>query len=789
MHNKIKSFLGLLLIFTFGTVHADCIVTTKNFSKSSRVIYVNPTNGSDQLAKYYNYNLNNLRNPYEPKRIVAFQNINEALATRKTRNGDLTLYKTGSSWTNYDVWSKNKTAEFKVKSAEVSGYSQRQCRGENLTWVPPAVTDTQSAETAPATELSNNRDINVATTELVTPSNPTTNQVAISTLQNTTSTFRSRKSSGGSSSGGSSSGTNSQNNDLDTVTDPQQIITNSTRPSRNQPQNSVADTADLVAGVDPTIIEETGNDSDVPSVENGQNKVDPGYPEECTVYAPWENAIQTYPQDSNGWSIIKPDIETKIVYVSSSEGNDSLAETYNAMGINDPFNPGDVKAYKTIEKAYTQIREGKPDWILLKKGDRFNLNNILWLKSGKSQKSHIVFGSYGPQNAKRPIIETGSNAAIQGNKNRSYVTVVGLEFYAGGLDPTSDKFLGWDVKGGSAFSNVAGTGNYGNFVEGIHLENNRINFYRLGIVIGAAGSANNKNIVIRRNQVLNSYNSHGHSQGIFVSRLNGALIEENVFDHNGWYQQRPSDVPLNTKAYGYATFFNHNVYIENSSNLIIRRNLSSRSSSIGMKFTSNSNSETKIDAINSANILLKDNLIVEGEVGFSIGGNREFKNGYRWNNIMVNGNVLTNIGRTRPTNRNIAFNIEANDWQSGIICSNFISDTSPHLSNVSGIITKGHINNLVIANNNLINLRLNNDLEVASNVEKLTTTNNTYIANIENINFLDSYIKTESFLNYNAYIKSVLQELENNPSSYYDVSKALNYIKSKSKIEKTLFKP
>src|SRR5690606_34626121 len=136
--------------------------------------------------------------------------------------------------------------------------------------------------------------------------------------------------------------------------------------------------------------------------------------------------------------------------------------------------------------------------------------------------------------------------------------------------------------------------------------------------LGAVGNGENKNIVIRRNQILNSYSDGNHSQGMFLSRLNGTLIEENFIDHNGWFQQRPANVALNTPAKGYATYFNHNIYFENSDNLVIRKNLLSRSSSIGIKFASNSNKTTKVDTVNSSNILVENNVITEGEVGLSI---------------------------------------------------------------------------------------------------------------------------------------------------------------------------
>lgn len=764
----------LLLIFSIGAAQADCIVTTKNFSKSSRVIYVNPTNGSDQLAKIYNYNLGNQRNPYEPKSIVAFQNLNEALATRNTRNGDLVLVKTGRTWTKYDDWSQNKSSEFNKQSAQASGYSQRQCQGENLTWVPSAVTVTQPADTAPTTEFANTDDITVANTEIVTSTNTISNQVTTAP-QSPTSSTTSRRSSGGSSSGGASSGSNTPSPIPDTTSAPLQNDTFTYSRASNT-QNTLVDTPlqdEVIAELDPSLTEGVVIDEDVPPVVNESENLNQDYAAKCTADAPWRNAIHTYPQDSDGWSIIKPDIDTRIVYVSSSEGNDSLAKPYSGISITNPFNPTNIQAYKTIEKAYAQIRGGKPDWILFKKGDHFDLVDKMWLKSGKSQNAHMIFGSYGDVSAKRPIIDSNTSSVIQGIKDPSYITIIGIEFYASGRDPSSHKFVDWG-KGPSAIASVAGKAS-----NGFHFENNKFSFYGGAIILGGIENGKNKNIVIRRNQILNSYSAGNHSQGMFLSRLSGALIEENFIDHNGWYQQRPANVAMNSSAKGYATFFNHNIYFENSDNLVVRKNLLSRSSSIGIKFASNSNTNTKIDTVNSSNILIESNVITEGEVGLSIGGNTDYNNGYRWDNIQVNNNILTNIGRTRPTNRNIAFNIEVNDWKSGHVCSNLLLDKEDKtLTNTKGISVTGHTGDIEILGNSLINLGINN--EVYDSKPSIKSENNTYITKIENFNFLDNYVNHKGYPNYNSYIKNITQQLEDDSKSYYDVNEIFEYINSQA---------
>src|SRR5690606_32261948 len=106
--------------------------------------------------------------------------------------------------------------------------------------------------------------------------------------------------------------------------------------------------------------------------------------------------------------------------------------------------------------------------------------------------------SYGDVNAKRPIIDSNTSSVIQGIKDPSYITIVGIEFYASGRDPSSNNFIDW-VKGPSGIASVAGKES-----NGFHFENNKFSFYGGAITFGAIGEGKNKNIVIRRNQILNS---------------------------------------------------------------------------------------------------------------------------------------------------------------------------------------------------------------------------------------------------------------------------------------------
>ena len=57
---------------------------------------------------------------------------------------------------------------------------------------------------------------------------------------------------------------------------------------------------------------------------------------------------------SDGWTHFTPSSDTRVVYVSSSSGNDSNT----GLSSSSPL--------KTLAKAKTLIRDGKPDWLLLK---------------------------------------------------------------------------------------------------------------------------------------------------------------------------------------------------------------------------------------------------------------------------------------------------------------------------------------------------------------------------------------------------------------------------------------
>jgi len=406
--------------------------------------------------------------------------------------------------------------------------------------------------------------------------------------------------------------------------------------------------------------------------------------------------------DESGWSIITPSEDSRLIYVSSSLGDDETAEFYAPRDILDIQNPVKIKPYKTIHAAIAQSRQGFPDWILLRRGDQWEVAARAELKAGRSVDERSVFTSYG-QSPDRPVItRSDGKEMLRIWTSRNYVAVTGISFYADERDPKSLNFAGWgnvgDVNG------ILIYGPEGVKMGSILLEDNHFNYLSQGISI--IGSAEHVDIVIRRNIITNSYSESGHAQGVGATSAS-AMLEENIFDHNGWLiQQRLKDGEEETEGQG--TMYNHNTYFRRAVDTVFKNNIFLRPSSIHNKWTANPTVKG-IDEIGSSNLLMENNLYVGGEIGISAGGNDDYDTGHRWSNIRIIDNVMLAIGRDRPTNRNLAWHIDAIDWDGGNICGNYLlKNDNTLVQNINGIKVSGHSRDITISRNILHDLYMSN---------------------------------------------------------------------------------
>lgn len=277
-----------------------------------------------------------------------------------------------------------------------------------------------------------------------------------------------------------------------------------------------------------------------------------------------------------GWTTINPTLPSgqgsgfsgagsRLVYVSSSTGNNA--------------NPGTLSSpVATLAAGAALLRNGFPDQLLLKKGDtwtgeRFGLgySGVSAGVVGQASTGPILISSYGT--GARPLIKTDATDSTAINSQRddgtgNFIAIIGVEFYSYTRDPNNVNFSAAGLTTEQTGFNIL------NAIDWFLVEDCKFSFYENHNFSPNGGAGN---LAFRRNIVVDNYNARGsHAQGIFVSQTAGVLIEENLFDHNGW----------NSAAVlggaGDANTFNHNVYLAvDTPNLIFQRNISANASLTG----------------------------------------------------------------------------------------------------------------------------------------------------------------------------------------------------------------
>lgn len=262
-------------------------------------------------------------------------------------------------------------------------------------------------------------------------------------------------------------------------------------------------------------------------------------------------------EPTEGFTAIEASTDSQIIYVSSSDG----------VSGNDCLSP--QKPCVTIASGLQKMRPGFPDHVYLKRGDVWRGANLRELESGRSAEEPSVLAFYGDSGA-RPKLETTDElyreAALEN------VHIIGIEFSAYKMQPSHPEFSGASGDRGSLFF-LGGT-------ENILIEDCLFNFVEL-LFQGWDGE-NSVNVSVRRNMFTGSYynsssfNRNSRPSNMFMDSVEGALIEENVFDYGGWYPG------ISGAA---SNMFNHNVYIQYTSvgnKIIFRNNIVTRGASHGV---------------------------------------------------------------------------------------------------------------------------------------------------------------------------------------------------------------
>lgn len=379
-----------------------------------------------------------------------------------------------------------------------------------------------------------------------------------------------------------------------------------------------------------------------------------------------------------GWTTYDLSPESRVIYVSN-EGDDD----------NDGLSPDDAIA--TLSHGMSLVRDGEHDFLLLRRGDRWRDEHLRRFPSGADAAHPMVIGAYG--DGERPTVEISAPFLNHDGAERNNFAIVGIHIYAYELDPDNADFVeGAD----SPVVRWVGTG-HNLLIEDCHFE------YAGIVVQGCCDNPDYEDVEVRRNVVERHYHANTcttgsmfRPSGIYSSHVDGLLIEENLFDHNGWNRE---EVPS-----ACATIYNHNAYLSGH-DIHLRGNVFSRASSIQVKMRSDGPGVV-------AGLLGEDNFFVEGEIGFSIGGNSEGAG--RFVDTTLRDNVFTDIGRSRPTERSLGWGIEFTDNDGALVEGNLMLNARTEGVTNTYAIRLGNVTTDYTIRNNLFYRLQNQAMTVAS---------------------------------------------------------------------------
>jgi hypothetical protein len=316
----------------------------------------------------------------------------------------------------------------------------------------------------------------------------------------------------------------------------------------------------------------------------------------------------------DGFASFTPSSDTRVIYVANN-GNDSN----NGLSEQSPV--------RTLDKAYALLRDGYPDWILLKRGHTFDLNPNddgafrWWRRSGRSADEPIVIGAYGDLSQPRPLIRSNGRGVFRSFRG-DYVVLNDLHLNANYRDPHSPQY-------NASLDNEVGmwvNSGVGLFFQGCLIEHFRTNIVMQDYPEPASPTI--RDIRMHRCVLRNAY-SHGDADahGMFVNFASGFTITETVFDHNGWHEDVPDSVRRGR---------NHNAYFAHCDNVALVENVFARGSYEDLKFR-NENGGNRC-----SNLLVKDNLFLA--CAYAIGFDSNNGDGYAspivYEDVVVTGNVF-----------------------------------------------------------------------------------------------------------------------------------------------------
>lgn len=216
---------------------------------------------------------------------------------------------------------------------------------------------------------------------------------------------------------------------------------------------------------------------------------------------------------------------TRKIYVSTSGSNS---------------NPGtQAQPKQTLAAGVALLRNGFPDWLLLKKGDVWTDEMLGSPPSGRSANEPILIGAYGsgarPLLRSRPAIGGQFIGSNSGTGRCANLAIIGLEFYGYTRDPNAPSFVSGDSSlGFTGFSFLAATP--WTLIEDCkftYLSGNVVQTGNATLTFPYSDDPSGT-FIMRRNVNRYAYNANSDSTHIFMHGVSTPIFHENFFDNGGW---------------------------------------------------------------------------------------------------------------------------------------------------------------------------------------------------------------------------------------------------------------
>lgn len=360
--------------------------------------------------------------------------------------------------------------------------------------------------------------------------------------------------------------------------------------------------------------------ADLDRLSDGEYRIDaalrlPGLPQvvarhSITISPPANAGDDVTPQTPRaGFTAYNPSADTQVVYVAN-DGDDS----------NNGLSP--LTPVRTLDHAANLMRDGKPDWLLLKRGDTFDLPGDeggdfrYWQPSGRSHDEPMIVGAYGDPIQPRPRIHTNGRGALRSVKS-SHLVFRDLHFNANLRDPHGAQFDG----GGEMETGVSI-----NRTDDLRFEGCLVEYFSMNMMFRDGSNENPPlgGIVLHRCVIRNAY-AHGQedSSGMYFKLADGVTLSECIIDHNGWDEDVPQSVRRGR---------NHNVYFSDCTNITVTGCIFARESYLALKIRSERERHCQ-------NVTVSNNLFLQCAFPLDFGANGS-DDQINFVNLVVKDNVF-----------------------------------------------------------------------------------------------------------------------------------------------------